>query len=121
MPFDLKATTHTFVDTSQGGIERVTADDPSDTKQIALIRQHLRRESRRFSAGDYRDPARIHGMNMPGVGELRSRAGEVRVTYASQSAGATITYAAADPALVTAVHRWFERQLVDHGGDAQRG
>ena len=121
MPFDLDATTHTFTDMADGGIQRVTADDPSDARQVALIRQHLRREARRFAVGNFSDPARIHGMKMPGVAELRSHYDQVRVTYAAQSSGARITYSTDDPALVTAIHRWFERQLVDHGDQAQSG
>ena len=121
MPFDLDATTHTFTDARDGGIERVTADEPSDAKQIRLIRGHLRREAKRFSRGDFADPARVHGMNMPGVDELRKNYDRVNVAYAAQPSGAQITYTTVDPKLVAAIHRWFDRQLADHGDDAQRG
>jgi hypothetical protein len=49
MPFDLDATTHTFTDTDDGGIQTVTADDPGDGDQIELIRAHLRDERAKFA------------------------------------------------------------------------
>jgi hypothetical protein len=42
MPFSLKATTHIFTKTSDGGTQRVIAKDTSDAKQIQMVREHLR-------------------------------------------------------------------------------
>ena len=82
MPFDLARTTHFFDDTPSGGIETITANDPRDTRQTALIRSHLTAEAKRFGHGDFSDPAQIHGQEMPGLVELaragRQVAGEVR-------------------------------------------
>lgn len=41
MPFDLSRTTHVFDDEADGGLQTVTANDPSETAQIYLIRDHL--------------------------------------------------------------------------------
>ena len=115
MPFDLDATTHTFTKTDTGGQQLVIADDPSDQTQIDLIRQHLQLERTNFANGDYSDPARIHGMDMPGVSELSAGYTRVTVTYTERPDGAELTYATDDPTLIDAIHSWFDRQLMDHG------
>jgi hypothetical protein len=121
MPFDLDATTHTFTQTGTGGRQLVTADDPSDQNQIDLIRQHLQTERTNFANGDFSDPARIHGMDMPGVAELSAGYTRITVTYTERSDGAELTYATDDPALIDAIHAWFDRQVMDHGDHATTG
>jgi hypothetical protein len=37
------------------------ADDPSDSDQVALVREHVRDEADRFARADFDDPAHIHG------------------------------------------------------------
>lgn len=118
MPFDLSATRHIFEMTVRGGIQQVVLRTGADSAQLPLIRRHLREEARRFGAGDFSDPMRLHGADMPGVRELAAAAARLRVSYAELPDGAQITFEAADPALVTAVHRWFGAQLSDHGADA---
>jgi hypothetical protein len=114
MPFDLMRTTHFFDDTPSGGIETITANDKSDARQIALIRSHLTAEATRFARGDFSDPAKVHGENMPGLAELRSAWNRLRVTYKKLPAGASLAYASGDPAVVSAVHAWFAAQRSDH-------
>jgi hypothetical protein len=121
MPFDLDATTHTFTDTDDGGVQVVTADDPTDERQVELIRGHLREERERFARGDFDDPAAIHGEDMPGVAELAAGYDRITVTYAEHPAGAELRYTTDEPALVEAVHAWFERQVMDHGEHAHAG
>lgn len=114
MPFDLDATRHTFTKMDTGGVQLVVAKDPSDRDNIDLIRSHAEREASAFGAGDFGDPAAIHGMDMPGLDELQARAAEIEVRYASLPAGARITYTADDPTLVRALHNWFDAQTMDH-------
>lgn len=121
MPFDLEATTHTFTKTDDGGVQRVTADDPDDGTQVDLIRAHLIGERDRFARGDFDDPARIHGMDMPGAAELSSGYREITVRYDEVSAGAELRYTTDDDDLVAAIHAWFDRQVMDHGDDAEAG
>ena len=115
MPFDLERTTHRFTKTDTGGVQTVVADDPQDTAQLTLIRKHLAAEVNRFERGDFTDPARIHGMDMPGVAELSAGYRRITVTYTERPDGALLTYATDDPALVDAIHSWFDRQVMDHG------
>lgn len=121
MPFDLESTTHTFTKTSSGGLQTVTADDPDDSVQIALIRQHLAEEQENFARGDFSDPARIHGMDMPGVEELSTGYDRITVTYAELPAGASLDYTTDDGLLVDAIHSWFDRQEMDHGSGGAAG
>jgi hypothetical protein len=121
MPFDLDATTHHFTKTGSGGVQTVVADDPEDTSQVALIRQHLQQEADRFRRGDFTDPASIHGETMPGLAVLRDSPGKVTVEYATTGTGARITYTSNDTAVVAALHAWFDAQVGDHGAHATPG
>jgi hypothetical protein len=96
----------------------VVVKDPSNKKQIALIRSHLREESEKFGKGDFSDPAKIHGEDMPGLAQLKAGAAKIDVRYSALPDGAQIRYTAKDPKLVTALHQWFSAQLSDHGAHA---
>jgi hypothetical protein len=120
MPFDLERTTHRFQPRSDGGLQTVVADDPTDRGQIDLIRKHLIEEAERFKAGDFGDPATIHGDEMPGLAELKAGVGRIEVRYEDAPAGGRIWYRTEDPDLVTAIHDWFEAQLTDHGPHAEQ-
>lgn len=115
MPFDLARTTHFFDDRATGGVETVTANDGADTRQIGLIRGHLSAEAERFARGDFSDPAQIHGEDMPGLAELSRAGAKLRVTYRELPAGASLTYASRDKAVISAIHEWFAAQRADHG------
>ncbi len=119
MPFDMSKTIHIFKMTETGGVEKVLARDPRETRQIALIRQHLKLESKKFQHGDYSDPARLHGKDMPGLKELQAGAAHIEITYSELPAGAQITFKTRSLRLLTAIHRWFGAQLSEHGADAR--
>jgi hypothetical protein len=119
MPFDMAKTLHVFKMTEEGGIERVIARDAGDAGQIGLIQHHLMHEADRFQQGDYSDPKKLHGADMPGLRELEAGASQVKVTYSSRADGAEIVFSTSDPHLLTAIHRWFGAQLSEHGADAK--
>lgn len=119
MPFDISKTVHIFRMTEYGGVQQVIAKNPGASDQIALIRQHLRHEAGRFQLGDYGDPARLHGPEMPGLRELQAGASRINVSYSDLPAGAEITFTTNDLHLMTALHRWFGAQLSEHGADAR--
>ena len=121
MPFDLDATTHSFTDADDGGVQTVTADDPEDAAQIDLIREHLKAERDNFASGDFEDPAAIHGHDMDGVAELAAGYRDITVAYTDLPDGGQLTYTSQRPDLVAAVHAWFSRQVMDHGPDAETG
>ncbi|NOT07627.1 MAG: aspartate carbamoyltransferase [Gemmatimonadales bacterium] len=119
MPFDLDKTKHHFEALHDGGLQTVTANDPADTAQIALIQGHLKKEAANFSRGMFDDPAAIHGHDMPGLAELKAGASKIRVEYDPENDGGRIRYTTTEPALVDALHRWFDAQRMDHGKHAQ--
>lgn len=122
MPFSLKATTHIFTKTADGGIQRVVARRASDTKQVQLVREHLREIQTQFRKGDFSGPSQIHGMDMPGLAQLKAaQPGQVAIDYKDVKSGAELTFRTEDPQLVAALHKWFDAQLSDHGADAKVG
>lgn len=118
MPFDLEKTTHIFEKIDNGGLQEVVADEANDTEQIALIRQHLAEEAERFAAGDFHDPAMIHGEDMPGLHALVSGAEQIQIEYSEIANGGQILYTTANLELIDAIHLWFDAQLSDHGSHA---
>jgi hypothetical protein len=119
MPFELDATTHRFEPVDNGLVQTVVADDSGDADQITLIREHLSSEAQRFTAGDYADPASIHGEDMPGLAELEEGAKDIAVTFEPTADGGRITYTTTDNALVDALHQWADAQVSDHGSHAE--
>ena len=122
MPFDLKATTHVFSKTRDGGVQRVVAKDPKDAAEVRLIRSHLHDIQAQFAKGDFAAPSHIHGADMPGLRELQAaEPGQIRIAYVDLPEGAQLAYSTGSPALVAALHAWFDAQLSDHGPDAMAG
>ena len=119
MPFDLERTTHIFQPRSDGGVQTVIADDPTERDQIRLIREHLQAEAAAFARGDFGDPAEIHGDEMPGLQELKANYDAIAVKFEPIAEGARITYQSDDPAVTEALHDWFEAQVSDHGPHAE--
>ncbi|WP_215610206.1 hypothetical protein [Leptothoe spongobia] len=119
MPFDLEKTTHHFEPLPDGGLQTVVADSPIDPEQVKLIQSHLKEETAKFQAGDFSDPAAIHGDAMPGLKQLRAGHRNMTVEYTTLPDGGQIRYTTQQPALVAAVHDWFAAQRSDHGHHAQ--
>ena len=119
MPFDLDATTHRFTPTDDGLVETVVADDPDDAEQVELVQGHLAEEAERFRAGDFDDPAAIHGHDMPGLAALEDGATRIDIGLDLVADGARLTFTTADPDLVDALHLWGEAQVADHGQHAE--
>lgn len=122
MPFSLKATTHFFTKTNNGGTQRVIAKDVSDAVQTQLVREHLRDIQMQFQKGDFSGPSHIHGNDMPGLAQLKAaQPGQISIAYQDINGGAELTFRTDNAKLVTALHSWFDAQLSDHGADAMEG
>jgi hypothetical protein len=117
MPFDMNRTMHVFKPTVDGGVQSVIVHD-GDPQQVTLVRSHLRKEATAFAHGDFSDPAKIHGMAMPGLAQLRAGANRIAVGYTDAANGASITYKTSDAKLIAAIHDWFAAQVKDHGAHA---
>jgi len=121
MPFDLDKTVHVFNKSENGGIQQVIAKDAHDAEQIGLIRRHLAHIAARFAQGDFSGPARIHGREMPGLAEMSAGAPQLDIVYRDLPNGGQIDYSSKQPALVGAIHRYFDAQLSDHARHAISG
>ena len=122
MPFSLQATIHIFTKTAQGGTQRVVAKSATDAPQIKLAREHLRDIQTQFLKGDFSGPSHIHGVEMPGLADLKTaKPGQISIDYKDVEAGAELTFLTSDAKLVSALHQWFDAQLSDHGSDAVAG
>jgi hypothetical protein len=118
MPFDLEKTVHVFQKLEDGGLQKVVVKDPSNKEQVPLIQSHLKAESEKFRKGDFSDPAKIHGEDMPGLAELKAGAKQIDIRYTSLPDGAQVRYTTKNTKLLAALHRWFDAQLSDHGHHA---
>lgn len=122
MSFNLEKTTHVFSKTVKGGVQQVIARDSANFEQIMLVREHLSKLSQDFMQGDFSDPAKIHGEDMPGLAELReAKSEQMSVVYKELPNGAEIDYSTDNKRLVEAIHKWFDAQLNDHGRHAMPG
>jgi hypothetical protein len=122
MPFSLKATTHIFTKTADGGIQRVVVKSAADAAQVKPVREHLRDIQAQFLKGNFSGPTHIHGAEMSGLAELEAtRPGQIAIDYRDVDGGAELRYRTTDARLVLALHRWFDAQLSDHGADALAG
>ena len=122
MPFSLKATTHVFTKTAEGGTQRVIAKQAADTTQVRLVREHLHDIRTQFLKGDFSGPSHIHGSEMPGLADLKTaKPGQITIDYKDVSGGAELVYRTTDAKLIAALHQWFDAQLSDHGADAIAG
>ena len=119
MPFNMNKVTHYFIKTDNGGILRIISKSGDDPKQVKLIREHLHKEQHLFSAGDFRDPKTLHGINMPGLKILTKSNDKYRVLYKEIRNGAQLSFTSEDTTVVNALHTWFAAQLRDHGSDAR--
>jgi len=119
MPFALEQTQHVFEKNDAGGVQRVLVRGAADQAQRQMIRAHLRQIAESFAARDFDKPSHIHGDNMPGLAQLKAaKAGELEAIYSDLPQGAQIIYRSTSPLIITAIHRWFDAQLADHGSDA---
>ena len=122
MPFDLEKTTHIFTQTPNGGVQQVIAKNKSDTEQINLIRAHLSEVFNEFKHGNFSNPEKIHGTNMPGLAELKAaQPGQIQFEYEELPDGAQITYSTGVEKLKHAIYQWFDAQLSDHARHAVPG
>jgi hypothetical protein len=114
MPFDMKVAMHMFTPNATGGVVEVMVHN-TDAHQIGLVRQHLQEEATKFAAGDYADPAYIHGEKMPGLVVMEANPKAITVQYADTRMGGKITFVSSNASTVQAIHQWLAAQTSDHG------
>ncbi len=119
MPFNLEITTHIFTKTPTGGVQQVVVKNRKNTQQLKLIRQHLTKISNEFQQGNFSGPATIHGKTMPGLEKLsQAKHKHINIVYKDLVDGAEITFSSHKPAVIKAIHQYFDAQLSDHARHA---
>jgi hypothetical protein len=85
---------------------------------VELIQQHLRDEAAVFARGEFTDPARIHGAQMPGLATLRANSDRVDIAVRARAGSAELRYTTDDPLILAGLRDWFAAQTSDHQGHA---
>jgi len=119
MPFDMSMVTHYFIKGDKGGTLMIKTKETDDSSQTALIRDHLKKEGELFSNADFKDPRSLHGKDMPGLDILSASKGKFDVQYHEIPDGAELIFESPDTTVISAIHKWFDAQLIDHGKDAK--
>lgn len=121
MGVDQGTSTHVFEDRPDGGRIVYTADDSTDSAAVATIRAHLRDLAVAFAAGDFSQPARVHGREVPGTAVLSARRTAVRYAATDRAAGAELRITTTDPEALAAVRTFLQFQRDDHRAGAHEG
>lgn len=115
MGFDHDKSTHHFRLTPSGGAIEVSANDPGDEKTRAAIREHLAHIAKKFAAGDFEAPMRIHDRVPPGMPVMQREKGKISWTYEDVETGGRVVIATKDPEALAAIHEFLRFQIRDHG------
>jgi hypothetical protein len=112
-PFDPERVVSMFQMLGDGSLREVVVRDASDSRQIALIRGHLREKAQQYGRGDFSDAAKVHAEDMSWVNDLKAGAKQIDVQYADLPNGGQIRFTTANPVLVKTLHQWITAQVSD--------
>ena len=119
MGFDQQRTVHHFRLYADGGAIDVGVRDPVHTADRTAIRQHLPHVAMLFADGRFDLPMLVHGVDVPGTGDLARLRTAVTYTYVETPAGGRVDIVTRHPDALAAVHRFLAFQIADHRtGDA---
>jgi hypothetical protein len=113
MGVDQYTSAHKFEQLPDGGrieLQR-EAEDPAGVSQI---RKHLREIAVAFRAGDFRTPAMVHDMKVPGTDVMAARKSEIRYEFRELPRGGEVRILTTDLEAVRAVHQFLAFQSGDH-------
>lgn len=119
MGVDQYTSTHRFDDLPDGGrieLQRTV----EDLAGVAIIRAHLRDIERLFTAGDFRIPAMVHDMPVPGTDVMAARRSHLTFTFRELPRGGELRIVTRDPEALRAVHAFLEFQRMDHRAHGMR-
>lgn len=114
MGFSQTATTHHFTLTRDGGLIRVEVNDPKDTNNRDLIRQHLSHIARAFAGGDFDMPMLVHDQVPPGVPVMRRLKSEIVYSYEETAGGALVHIETKNAEALAAIQDFLRFQIEDH-------
>jgi hypothetical protein len=114
MGFSHETTTHHFRLLSDGGAIEVTANDPNDTANRDMIRQHLGHIARMFAAGNFKTPMFIHDTNPPGVPTMIELREQIQYRFEEIPSGGSVRITTVNGRALQAVHEFLRFQIKDH-------
>jgi len=114
MGFDQTKTTHHFRLTTEGGVIKVEANDPSDTGSRDQIRQHLIHITRMFAEGNFDAPLLVHTRLPPGVRVMQRLKTRIGYTFESTRQGGYVRISTSDPEVLAAIHEFLRFQIKNH-------
>lgn len=119
MGVDQSTSAHRFESLPDGGrIELQREVD--DSAGVSRIRRHLKEIVVAFTAGDFRLPAMVHAMKVPGTDIMAARRDAIRYEFHQLPRGGEVRILTSDPEAVRAVHEFLAFQRLDHRtGEAQ--
>lgn len=113
MGVDQYTSAHRFEALPNGGrieLQRETEDSAG----IEQIRKHLKEITVAFQAGDFRTPAFVHAMKVPGTDVMAAKKGMIRYEFRDLPRGGEVRIVTTDPEAVRAVHDFLAFQRTDH-------
>lgn len=85
-----------------------------DSAGVSQIRKHLKEIVAAFQAGDFRTPAMVHAMRVPGTEVMAAKKGAIRYEFRELPRGGEVRIVTADPEAIRAVHDFLAFQRTDH-------
>ena len=113
MGVDQYTSAHRFEALPDGGrieLQRQTEDSAG----VVQIRKHLKEITVAFQAGDFRTPALVHDMKVPGTDVMAAKKGAIRYEFRELPRGGEVRIVTSDPEAVRAVHDFLAFQRTDH-------
>ena len=121
MGFSHEATKHSFKIYDDGGAIEVRALHADDEASVRAIRTHLQSIAKSFAAGDFANPAAIHGPAPAGTGVMAAKKDSIVYRYSDLENGGRVRITTTDASALDAVHRFLRFQIEEHRtGDAMK-
>jgi hypothetical protein len=113
MGVDQYTSAHQFESLANGGRIELQRQE-EDSAGVAQIRRHLQEIVLAFRRGDFRTPAMVHAMKVPGTEVMTARKDRIRYEFHELPRGGEVRIVTEDPEAVLAVHEFLAFQRVDH-------
>jgi hypothetical protein len=113
MGVDQYTSAHKFEALPDGGRIELQRE-VEDSAGVRQIRSHLKEIAAAFRAGDFRIPAMVHAMKVPGTEIMAARKNAIRYEFRELPRGGEVRIVTTDPEAVQAVHEFLAFQRTDH-------
>jgi hypothetical protein len=113
MGVDQYTSKHRFQPLPDGGRIELQRD-VTDTAGVEQIRTHLAEIAAAFRAGDFRTPAMVHAMKVPGTDVMAARRNLIRYEFRPLPRGGEVRILSTDKEAIRAIHEFLAFQRRDH-------